>query len=438
MADDLDTLASKFGGKPAGGEMDALAAKFGAISPQAVTKQNDLPIDWKGVVRTGAKALPAIGAAGAVMAGPAGWLPAIGMAALGGGAGAAAEQGVDAAIGDPVTLGSAAKEVGKEAIFNGLAEGGGRLVGSAIGRLAERFTPEALYQSALKPRGGGKDLGKVREIVQTGLSEKIPVSEAGLDRTSQIIDDLNGQISAGIQARKSMGLTVDPELVVRRIDEAAARYKDTTEYPDAVAAATKLKQRFYETAGIKRGTVEAAPTATDPYTVSVTQGSGPEAIPVDRAQRIKQMEGALVRKAYGKPNAEVSFDDEFRKQMVRGLKEEIESVFPEVKGLNDRERKLIGLERALQDFVKREGNHQRTGIGTPLMAIGAAAATGNPMVGLEAALLRGALEDPTIKSRLGMMIQSAQFIGRAKKATEKVINLPNAIRSAKTFGDMQQ
>src|SRR5919204_4449783 len=53
--------------------------------PRSVTGgQSELPIDWNGVAHTATKALPAIGAAAMVAAGPEGWLPAIGLAALGG------------------------------------------------------------------------------------------------------------------------------------------------------------------------------------------------------------------------------------------------------------------------------------------------------------------------------------------------------------------
>ena len=376
--------------------------------PQAMTKQSDLPIDWSAVGRAATEALPALGAAGMVMAGPEGWIPAIGLAALGGGGGEASRQLINRATGGPApaTSTEAATDIGKEALFNAAAEGGGRAVASGVGALMP--SAERMYQSALKPRGS---LDQVKAVVQTGLREGIPVSEQGLNQTGALIDSINSDIMQGIRARQAQGLTIDPNAVNARVDSLMQRYGNTLDKQKAQDVIDQVKQRLLD-----------------------LTGSRP--IPVEQAQAMKQAEGQLVREAYGKPFFDVTIEDRARQQVVRGLKEEIENVFPEIKSLNAREGQLINLEKALTDFVKREGNKPMSSFGTSVRGLAVAAATGNPHMALEAMLLSGALEDPAIKSRIALGVKFAASIGKVKQAVAPVINMPNLIRGTEAWMNM--
>lgn len=434
---DYDALAKKFGavqqqeGQP---DYDALAAKFGAIGGSSVSGgKTDLPIDWQAVAQHASAALPALGAAGAVMAGPPGWISGLAAAGLGGAAGEAANQLIERGIAPeqaPQTSLEAAQRIGKEAGINMAAEGVGRIASNIVGAVAGRLPgPQQIYQSILKPRGS---LEEAREIAATGLREGIMPGEIGLARTGQLINEINQQVIDGITARQRMGLTIDPNTVAQRLDAITAKYDNTLDRDQARAVVNDVKRRLSE--GLA-GAKPAQPTGLfdasgNPIVAPATQA---QPIPIERAQAIKQAEGQIVRSTYGKPTFDVTIEDKARQQLVRGLKEEIESVFPEVKGLNERESKLIDLEGALKDYVKREGNKSSGPVRGMLLGV----ATGHPVAGAIAGGLRGVLDDPALSIRLGRALNTAgKRAGQVSQAVSPVINLPNIIRAAQTWTEV--
>ena len=74
-----------------------------------------------------------------------------------------------------------------------------RALPGAVGRtVLLGKTPEAAYESALKP---STTIGQPERaaMVQTGLQNAIPVSKAGVEKIGDLIDDLNDQVSKTIQ-----------------------------------------------------------------------------------------------------------------------------------------------------------------------------------------------------------------------------------------------
>lgn len=313
----------------------------------------------------------------------------------------------------PGTLPEALTGIAKEGLIQGGIETVGAVPG-AIGR-ALNLTPARWYQSALKPALGGKVGRKVPEIIETGLRERIVPGEAGSVQVEAIIDEINQQVKAGIQARQAQGLTIDPLNVVRRLDDLRSFYaKDVNPQP-YLAAIDRVENDFLAAHGVPKGS-----------------GPLPRPIPILEAQETKQATYANLRKSYGEM---ATSEKEAKKGLARGIKEEIESVFPEVKNLNDRERRLIDLDGAIQQFMRRQGNLQITGIGTPITAGAAALATGSPQAGMAAGMARAAMEYPPIKARIAFALHAlgASKVGKAGQLATQVINPANLLRAAETY-----
>ncbi len=408
----------------------------------------------------------------------------------------AAEQGNSGAV-----LGHAAAGIAPYAA--GAAAGAARdVLGPKVEAAAQSKAAE-MYQSALKPSTRLSPT-KVANAVQTGLEAKIPVSEAGVEKLSALIEDLNDKIAATVErgnapqpppriagllpaapteiplaaptpgqmpgglvravrpgippeafspeariARGASGLspirltdaqgpeapfryyatkgeteignapqptagvlitrdphianrfaepskqpyvlpngkTIDPHTVVQRLDELKAKFANQVN-PDAdLAAIEAAKQEFLK--------------------------NNPSAIPVAKAQAMKQgTYKQLGSRSYGELK---SAQIEAQKALARGIKEELATQFPELKGLNARESQFLNLEPLLEKAVQRINNHQLIGIGTPAVGTTAAVLTGSKSAGALAGVLKMVVDNPAVKSRLAIALSRAG------------LNLPTAV-----------
>ncbi len=353
------------------------------------------------------------------------------------GRGAKAIEGVTAGMrAAPVlnTLGRAGLEAGSaagvtgvqtggdpQAMKNAAAMAGGVAAGaSAIGAGVRAAAPTAsrIYQSALKPPLGGQLGKKAPQIVETGIREGIPTSEAGFATAGNRIDQINQQIMDGIQARQQAGMTVDLRNVTKRLNDLKERAKFMDDPEGELKAIQAVEQDFLQ-GHSQKGAFQPIERATEfegfypagPQKQVVTSTE----VPLGDAQRMKQTIGTDIRKKYGEMKA---YEVEAKKQLVRGLKEEIEAVFPEVKALNRREGGLIELEESLRRFVNRENNHQLISPFTLMLGAGAATggvASGHAAEGIGAGvfttLLRMAMENPEIKSKIAIAARKAAQSG---------------------------
>jgi predicted transcriptional regulator len=249
-------------------------------------------------------------------------------------------------------------------------------------RLAPKLeaSSERLYQSALKP---SKSLeAKNPNVIKAGLSERIPVSEKGYDQAIDRISKLNKEIKTKIEAGSKKGMTVDPKIVASRADEVKTRFSKQVAPQQDLAAIEQKRQDFLNHPDL-------------------TNSNG---IPLDAAQEMKQGTYQQLKGKYGQERAAAL---ETEKALARGLKDEIAKQIPEIADLNAKDSHLIGLEDALKDFVRRSGNSQLIGIGTPLAAVGGFAASGSKLGGLTLGLLKAAIDNPEIKSRLAIILSDA-------------------------------
>ena len=273
-------------------------------------------------------------------------------------------------------------------------------------------SPEEAYQSALKPSTTIPP-AKVDKIVQTGLKNAIPVSEAGTEKLGSLLDDLHDKVSAEIAG--GQGKTIDPQAVAQRADSVKARFANQVNAGEDLDAIEAVKQRFLEEQGMRPGKPAVPPKPTgvldaqgNPVMSPAVPAQPPtpaQPIPAADAQAMKvgtyqQLKG----KAYGELKGATI---EAQKALARGIKEELASQFPELSALNAAEGSLYDLQPVLEKAVQRVGNHQLLGIGTPIAAGATKAVTGSSGAAAIVGTLKAVVDNPVVKSHLAIALDRA-------------------------------
>ena len=284
-------------------------------------------------------------------------------------------------------------------------------VGQMIGRAALLGkTPEGAYESALKPSTVLSPTERAA-AVQTGLEQGIPVSKAGVQKLGDLIDDFNQKIASTIQSDPNR--PIDPNAVATRADQAKAKFAQQVNATGDLNAIDASRQQFLQEQG--------APTDAEENVV----GPAPPMSAAD-AQAMKQ---GTYRVLAGKYGEQGSASVEAQKALARGLKEEIATQFPEIGSMNSAESKLLDLQPILERAVNRISNHQAIGIGTPVAGVAAEAMTGSPGIGRVAMVLKGVLDNPSVKSRLAIAVSKGAKIPIAQ-AVSRVDAYSSSLGSA--------
>lgn len=272
-------------------------------------------------------------------------------------------------------------------------------VTGAVAKGFSKVTPamaSKFYESALKPSTTIPAVQRA-SIVQTGLDAGIPVSESGAAKLSGLIDDLNQKIKAQIQAGAKAGQTIDPTAVAQRVDQVAPKFANQVNPESDLAAIQASKDEFLR--------------------------NNQNPIPVDEAQAMKQGTYAQLKgRAYGELK---SATVESQKALARGIKEELETQFPEIKGMNAQESKFYGLDNVLERAVNRINNHQLIGIGTPIVA-GATGGVAGAGPGVIAGVLKAVVDDPIVKSRMAIALSKFGKLPPAA-ANVRLVQFSNAL-----------
>jgi hypothetical protein len=273
-------------------------------------------------------------------------------------------------------VGGTASSVGQGIALAGpgkLKELRGKLPGAA-------GVAEKLYRSTLKPSGTAAEAARV---TQTGLDAGIPVSENGLKTLRQNIDNLNKTIAAEIDTGANQGAVVQPKLVAARTNGLKAAFRDQVTPNADLAAIDSAKKEFLQ------------------------NNKGP--IRANEAQAMKEGTYRQLRGKYGELS---SARLEAEKALARGIKEELQTQFPEIKALNAKEGQLIGLDYALDKAVARIAKRNMVSLGGKLVSAGAGAVfgadTGHAAGGAIGVLaLHEVLTNPAVQSRLAIALHRA-------------------------------
>ena len=243
----------------------------------------------------------------------------------------------------------------------------GRKVGEKIPALAVPLEERAIgvYQSALKPTEAVRK--KFPDVVKTGIKEEIVVGTDGLQKARDIIDKINDDITARIAKSTKTGAVIKTKDIVERLEDVRTQLMSDVAPGESLALLEALEKDF--------------------------RGAHGTRLTPKRAQEIKISSYKRLRKSYGELK---SAQIEGKKGLVRGVKEEIEKILPEVGELNARERRLIGLDKALIGAVDRIKNRELIRL-SDLVAVG-----GIP--GIILAIGKRVIDNPGIKSRLAIAL----------------------------------
>lgn len=312
--------------------------------------------------------------------------------------------------------------IGSGDVARGLGQATALLGAEAAGKLAGKVVPQGaklgessrnLYQTALKP-STANSAAAVSRIVDTGIQNKIPISDAGLAKLSGIVDNLNQKIASTIKKGSASGATVDPASVAARVDQLRPTFQNQVNPTSDLASLDAAKQEFL--AQHSTPAVPPKPTGLLDAQGNPIMTAGKPAqmnpIPADQAQAIKQGTYKQLRKSYGElKSAQV----EAQKAMARGIKEELETQFPEIKGLNAKESQLIGLQSTLERALNRIGNHEPVGL-IPSLAVDYGLTIGAPQAAV-AGILAKVMINPMVRSKLAIALDAA---GRKAGTASKV------------------
>lgn len=269
-------------------------------------------------------------------------------------------------------------------VTEGLGKLGISSINKAVGKVAPAVA-ERLYQNSLKPSPANTPTENLR-MVRTGLEAGAPISEAGATKITKLIGDLNDRIE----------------------DEIASN-------PNAPINKFKVASRLNAPAG--RFAQQVAPTADLGHVSNVGSEfleSQPGTITAENAQALKKGTYKNIGdRAYGESaTARV----EAEKALARGLKEELEQHFPEIKDLNAEEARYIDLKGSLERAVNRATNRQTipARLGGPVASLVsggmANAAFGHEAgltVGVATYLMKTVMDDPAMQSHLALAISKA-------------------------------
>lgn len=261
---------------------------------------------------------------------------AIGGATVGGAGGEAARQlinfarGVDA----PATPGGAAADIGMQGGIQGALEGAGQGAIAAATPLAS-----AVYRGYLKPSLSKVNLPKAAAIVQTAISEAIPMTKGGLAQTQKLIGELNGKVNNLLS--QASGKTVNLSDIADGVRVWAKRtYDRAGRDPADYQSALKVADR-----------IDSHPSQINPFDPQSPATSG-----LPAANQLKQDLQGAARDKFGVPGGTAETAGE--KFASSAMRKGIEQQAPDVAPLNMRESKLIDLARSLQRGLGRDANTQ--------------------------------------------------------------------------------
>jgi hypothetical protein len=212
----------------------------------------------------------------------------------------------------------------------------------------------AVYRGFLKPSLSDRLLPKAKEIVETGIRESIPVTEAGAARVEKLTGELSAEVDRVLTAAKGDVNLSDVADQVRAF--AKRKYfmpgKPTADYEAAMKVADELDQH---------------PSLANPMAPNSPAMATPTA-----ANRIKRgLDETIGESNFGVERGATKTAQKVARSTVR---KSLETIAPEVGPLNAREGRLLDLGDALNRAVGREANRNQL-FGVPSMMSGAAGAT---------------------------------------------------------------
>jgi hypothetical protein len=345
------------------------------------------------LIQTGAEALGAAGGAAAGLATPVpgGSLAGSGMGyAAGKRVGEGIVSAMDTAVGDPQARPEeSAGRVAGDVAFGAVAQGAGNLVAKGISKLIPKSIIDKMYASSLKLPTTMENKAR-QAVIRKGLSEKaVPSSDVGTigrwlgmkghAQIVQKIDMLDDQVSKIIKNSSEAGDVVDSQVIVKYLDDFLEKGKRVSRVdPNFAEAIQKVQAEFMR---------------------------GPREIPVAEAQEMKRHIYKVYQDYYGMPDA-VGAYIQGKKTIARGIKEQLETKYPDIKALNMEEGELLTFLDPFNRAIGRIQNRDIVGLGMQTAPM-AGAALGGTGAGQVAAALK-VIDTPSVKARVSILLNQAK------------------------------
>ena len=299
-------------------------------------------------------------------------------------------RGADTALGNvpAETLPESLANTGKDVVSGAVMEAGGQIVGAGLSAATQgikKLIPK-LYASATKMSTTLSPKERAARVA-TGLKEGITPNDKGLTKLEGLKKEIFNQIDDAIKSGVEKGDTISTQTVLKRLKDVKTKFSESATPNQFRDAIDKISEDF-KTYGDK--------------------------IPVDKAQRIKQNIYQILKDtAYGELKGP---QKETQKAIARGIKEELEGLYPELKGLNKKASEYIKLQDSLERAIGRIQNRDVIGLGDEVMAT-AGAVLGGP-VGAGAVVTRKILGLPNVKARIAIALYKAGKEPTIKGITE--------------------
>lgn len=287
-------------------------------------------------------------------------------------------------------------------IGGGLGAKGGSSISKAVSGTQEQA--RTLYRSALKPPPtsiAGK-AAKIQAGIETGLKENIPVTKGGLEKLYDFIDDLHEKVSAVYNANPER--EVNPKAVANTLGETEHFFGEQANPQEDVSAVKQVRENYLAKHTEQRPYTPITYKEDEAGNISAMPGprgsvSAITPTPAPQAATEKSRTYQMLRGKYGElKTAQV----ESEKALARGIKGQLDELFPEAKALNEKEGGGLDLEPLLVRAVQRIGNQNLLGLGTTLAGGLGKAVTGSNKVAAAAAVLKSVMDEPGIKSRIAI------------------------------------
>ena len=238
--------------------------------------------------------------------------------------------------------------------------------------LAGKIAAPRLYQSALMPSTRLTPAERDR-VVQAGLREGILPTKGGYEKAEALVRGLNDDVTRLIDDATDAGNTIDPLRV-------------------AINALDSTSDRFRHQA-TPTGDLEAIARDVDDFVES--WGGAP--LSPKEAQKIKTGTYRELKEKDFRPGEPTSASKATQRALASELRQEIENIVPEVKGLNRREGDLIALMDQIEPNIGRHGNWRIFSLPAALASAGYGLTSGDWLTATLAGLGLSQGRNPALK-----------------------------------------
>lgn len=310
----------------------------------------------------------------------------------------------------------------------------GQMGANALGRkylgpLGEMWSKYWMRKSLNPNQRDAPSIENVDAQVNMALKDAVPMTKRGAARATSLAGESGKKVGDVITDLDNRGRSIRPEDVARRVDDInTAQVSPEADIADIQA----VKEGFLQRNGVRPGTPATQPTPIVANGKPLLDAQGNPAIrpgspakpstpgtPIRPSTAQAEKTGTHQKVNYGKESPAAI---EAEKALARGYREELESLAPELRGLNEEWGTRLQLEKTIRDGLRRNYTKPTVSL-TDEAAVAGGAMVGGTPAAIATGVSRFALR-PGFRSKLAIGIyQGAKGIG-------KPISWPDAIAKA--------